>query len=304
MHYINDEFLESIAGSIGTGYTSGSGSAALGSVTYRGTWNALANTPILADSGVGGAKGDYYVVSVAGSTSIDGVTDWQVLDWIIHNGSTWEKVDNSESGLGSVTNVSIVTANGISGSVLNPTTTPAITLTLGAITPSSVASTGTVTGSNLSGTNTGDQTITLTSDVTGSGTGSFATTISANVVTNAKLSQVATQTIKGRVTAGLGNVEDLTASQVLSILGIGGARVIKSGTVLGGSFAGNPKTFAVVFGTAFSSVSYSILITSAVNRTWTYQTKLTTGFTINANANAVFAGEVSWFAISTGESIE
>lgn len=37
--------------------------------------------------------------------------------------------------------------------------------------------TGTISASNLSGTNTGDQTITLTGDVTGSGTGSFATTV-------------------------------------------------------------------------------------------------------------------------------
>jgi hypothetical protein len=60
-------------------------------------------------------------------------------------------------GSGTVTSVSVVTANGVSGTVANSTTTPAITLTLGAITPSSVAATGTVTGSNLSGTNTGDQ---------------------------------------------------------------------------------------------------------------------------------------------------
>jgi hypothetical protein len=41
---------------------------------------------------------------------------------------------------------------------------------------------GAITASNLSGTNTGDQTITLTGDVTGSGTGSFAATISADSV--------------------------------------------------------------------------------------------------------------------------
>ncbi len=41
-------------------------------------------------------------------------------------------------GSGSVTSVSVVTANGISGSVATATTTPAITLTLGAITPSTV----------------------------------------------------------------------------------------------------------------------------------------------------------------------
>ncbi len=39
---------------------------------------------------------------------------------------------------GTVTTVSVVTANGVSGSVATPTTTPAITLTLGAITPTSI----------------------------------------------------------------------------------------------------------------------------------------------------------------------
>lgn len=70
-------------------------------------------------------------------------------------------------GSGTVTDVSVVTANGVSGSVANSTTTPAITLTLGAITPSSVAAVGTVTGSNLSGTNTGDQNLFSTIAVSG-----------------------------------------------------------------------------------------------------------------------------------------
>lgn len=47
-------------------------------------------------------------------------------------------VYSTPAGAGTVTTVSVVTANGISGSVANPTTTPAITLTLGAITPSSI----------------------------------------------------------------------------------------------------------------------------------------------------------------------
>jgi hypothetical protein len=76
-------------------------------------------------------------------------------------------------GSGTVTTVSVTTANGVSGSVANATTTPAITLTLGAITPSSVAAVGTVTGSNLSGTNTGDQT-TIT------GNAGTATALAAN----------------------------------------------------------------------------------------------------------------------------
>ena len=92
-------------------------------------------------------------------------------------------------GGGSVVGFNFTDANGVSGVVTSPTTTPTLTLALGAITPTSVAAVGTVTGSNLSGThsgtssnnNTGDQTITLTGDVTGSGTGSFATTLAATV---------------------------------------------------------------------------------------------------------------------------
>lgn len=61
-------------------------------------------------------------------------------------------------GSGTVTSVSVVTANGVSGSVANASTTPAITLALGAITPTSITASGNITGANLSGTNTGDQT--------------------------------------------------------------------------------------------------------------------------------------------------
>lgn len=59
------------------------------------------------------------------------------------------------AGSGTVTTVSIVTANGISGSVANPTTTPAITFTLGAIVPSSVVASGNITGANLIGAGAG-----------------------------------------------------------------------------------------------------------------------------------------------------
>jgi hypothetical protein len=62
-------------------------------LTYKGTWNASTNTPTLASST--GTNGWYYVVSVAGSTNLNGVTDWQVGDWAIYNGSTWQKLDQT-----------------------------------------------------------------------------------------------------------------------------------------------------------------------------------------------------------------
>lgn len=54
----------------------------------------------------------------------------------------------------------------------------------------------TISASNLSGTNTGDQTITLTGAVTGSGTGSFAVSIPNNSITNAEMVNMANNTMK------------------------------------------------------------------------------------------------------------
>ncbi len=75
----------------------------------------------------------------------------------------------------------------------------------------------------LTGTNSGDQTITLTGDVTGTGTGSFAATIANDAVTNAKAANMATATIKGRATAGTGDPEDLTGGQATALLDVFGA---------------------------------------------------------------------------------
>ena len=58
---------------------------------------------------------------------------------------------------------------------------------------------------------------------TGDVTGSAALTISNDVVSNAKLANMATQTIKGRTTAGTGDPEDLTAAQARSVIGISAA---------------------------------------------------------------------------------
>lgn len=96
------------------------------------------------------------------------------------------------AGIGTVTSVGITGNDGISSSGGPITTSGNITLDLTDITPDSVAAVGTVTGSNLSGTNTGDQTISLTGDVTGSGTGSIATTIAAGAVDIAMLSATGT----------------------------------------------------------------------------------------------------------------
>ena len=67
----------------------------IGGSIYQGVWDANANTPTLTSSV--GTDGYYYIVNVAGSTNLNGITDWKIGDWAIFHGGTWQKVDNTES---------------------------------------------------------------------------------------------------------------------------------------------------------------------------------------------------------------
>jgi hypothetical protein len=78
----------------------------IGGSIYQGTWNASTNTPTLT-SGVG-TKGYYYIVSVAGTTNLDGITDWNIGDWAIYDGTAWQQVDNTDA---------VVSVNGFTGAV-------------------------------------------------------------------------------------------------------------------------------------------------------------------------------------------
>jgi hypothetical protein len=78
----------------------------IGSSIYQGVWNAATNTPTL-QSGVG-VRGYYYIVNVAGTTNLDGITDWFVGDWAIFDGTAWQQVDNTDA---------VVSVNGQTGAV-------------------------------------------------------------------------------------------------------------------------------------------------------------------------------------------
>ncbi|MBL9046613.1 MAG: DUF2793 domain-containing protein [Tabrizicola sp.] len=81
------------------------------------------------------------------------------------------------------------------------------------------------------GTNTGDQTITLTGAVTGSGTGSFATTLANNTVSFGKLADIGTDTLIGRDTTGTGDPEAIAVT--------GGIEFSGSGSTQTSAFAGD-----------------------------------------------------------------
>jgi hypothetical protein len=64
---------------------------AIGALNYKGTWDANANSPALTSSV--GTKGDYYVVGTAGSTNLNGISNWGVGDLVTFNGSVWQRVE-------------------------------------------------------------------------------------------------------------------------------------------------------------------------------------------------------------------
>lgn len=100
-------------------------------------------------------------------------------------------------GSGTVTSVSVVTANGVSGSVANATTTPAITLTLGAIAPASVNGNIFTTGTYTL-TGSASKTLNFTNSLTLTGTDgtvmTFPTTSASIARMDAAQSFTGTQT--------------------------------------------------------------------------------------------------------------
>jgi len=118
---------------------------------------------------------------------------------------------------------------------------------------------------DLSGTNSGDQTITLTGDVTGSGTGSFAATIAANAVSFAKMADIATDTLIGRDAAATGDPEAITVGGGISFTGAGALQTSAftgDVTKAAGSTVLAIANDAVSFAEMQNAVSNSVLVGS------------------------------------------
>lgn len=128
---------------------------------------------------------------------------------------------NGSTGSGTVTAVTVVSTNGVSATVANQGTTPALTFTLGDITPSKVngqtvttgtgtlalgANTLTATGNaSVSGTNTGDQTISITGDGTASGSTS-ALTLAVTKINGTSLAGLGTGILKNTTGTGVPSI--------------------------------------------------------------------------------------------------
>lgn len=224
----------------------------------------------------GGATG---LTAATGRTSLGGTTIGQNLFTLTNPSAiTFPRynADNSVSALnasdfrtaigagtsstsGTVTNLSVVTANGISGSVATSTTTPAITLTLGAITPTTVTASGAISGTTVNASDGFRNEAYF-------GGGGFRALVPANLTSNNTnyfgLSNGSTAVINAstQVTLGIGgnNVVDVSATGANLLL------TPTAPTASAGTSTPQLATTAFVMGQA-SSGTYTPTLTNGTN---------------------------------------
>jgi hypothetical protein len=211
----------------------------------------------------------------------------------------------TEAGLGSVTQVSVVTANGVSGSVATASTTPAITLTLGDITPSSVTVSG-LTASELVATN-GTKVLTSLA---------VATYPSLTEISYVKgvTSGIQSQ-LNGKLATGLAVLLDQTTPQTIT----GGSPIIPS---IDGSAADNGDLTLQGTSSATRTTSYVILQpnggnvgigTASPNQLLTVENSMSLKEIASANADTAAYGQIwvksdtpntLWFTNDAGTDVQ
>ena len=208
-----------------------------GAIVYKGTWDASTNTPTLTSSV--GTQGDYYVVNVAGSTNLNGITDWQIGDWAIFNGSVWQKVDNTDA---------VTSVNGQTGTVVltaaNVGATPNTTYVL--------AGTGMTGGGQL----TGNVTMTLANTAV----------TAATYGTASSVSQV-TVDAQGRITSAT-NVAIAIANSAVSGLGTMSTQNANAVAITGGTINSASLNLVTINSGTFPINVVNVTTTTAASATF------------------------------------
>ena len=202
---------------------------AIGALNYKGSWDASTNTPTLTSSV--GTKGDYYVVSVAGTTNLNGIALWSVGDWATFNGSIWQKIDGSTSE--AFVTITVTSLTGYMYANNNSPVTASTTIPVANVTGAVPNTVNIIAGTNLTGGGalTGNVTInnpyngTVTSVATGtgltggpitaSGTISIATTgVTAATYGSASAVPQVTVNAQGQVTSASNVSISIAPSQI------------------------------------------------------------------------------------------
>ena len=222
-----------------------------GTLAFQGSWNASTNTPTLTSSV--GTNGYYYIVSVAGTTNLNGITDWQPNDWAIFNGSVWEKIDNTDL---------VTSVNSYTGAVVLTNTD------VGAPTYAGVGATGTwpisVTGNSATVTN-GVYTSGSYSNptwITGLA-GSKVTAIPNSSLTNSTISGISLGANLANLTAGT----NVTFSSGSTYNGSTAITINASSTMVYPG-AGIPNSTGSAWGTSYSTTGSGTVLALATSPTF------------------------------------
>ena len=183
-----------------TSYTDEQAQDAVGAM-IDGTFAYVDATPLLSRAALTGA------VTAAQGSNVTAISANAVTLANMAQVATASILGRATGGVGNVEALTAATAKGVLA------ITTADVSGLGALATLSTVNLST----QATGTLQAAQAPVYTGDVSTSG---LTTTILADAVTNTKLANVATATLKGRVTAGTGDPEDLTATQAKALLNI------------------------------------------------------------------------------------
>jgi len=273
-------------------------SIAGGGLSYQGTWNASTNIPTLTSST--GTNGYYYIVSTSGSTNLDGITDWVVGDWLLFNGTVWQKIDQSNlvtSVNGQTGAVSLTTSNISEGSNLYYTDARARSALSAGTGISYNSSTGAITNSAP------DQTVALTA-----GTGiSTSGTYPNFTITNSAPDQTVVLTAgTGISTSGTYpnfTITNSSPDQIVSLTGAGTVSI--SGTYPNFTITGADQYQGTVTSVAMTVPTGLSVSGTPITSTGTFAVTFATGYSIPTNTSqtnwdTAYTDRLKWDGGSTG----
>lgn len=283
----------------------------IGALVYKGTWDASTNTPTLVSSV--GNQGDYYYVSVAGTTNLNGITDWQVGDFAVFNGSVWQKIDNTDA---------VLSVNGKTGVVVLVATDVGATPNTAYVNVAGGLLTGggqltgnvTITLNNIPVANVTNavpdtRTVSAAGLLSGGGALSSNVTISLTSVPVANVSGAVPNTTYviagGNLTGGgaltgnvtLNNPYNGTVTSVGTGTGLTGGPITNTGTVSLANTAVTPAAYGSANTVATFTVDQQGRLTAAANVAISVPSGQVTGLgtmsTQNANSVAITGGTVN-----------
>ena len=227
----------------------------LGAMQFQSVWNASTNTPALTSST--GTAGNFYIVSVAGTTALNGITQWNVGDMAVFDGGVWNKIDGQASEVTSVAGrVGAVTLAYADISGLG---------TMAQQTASSVA----ITGGTISG-------VTITGNISGTASNVTGTVAVANggtgVTSSTGTGSVVLSTSPTLVTPALGTPSSVVltnATGTAAGLSIGGTAA--AATNIGGGAAGSLPYQTATGTTGFLGIGSTNQVLTVVGGVPTWQ---------------------------------